>query len=154
MSVTIEHQLSENQTVFIDEIASLLTTSGMPLTSARIYGLLLLDSAPISLDDMTDKLGISKSAASVAVKHLETKVMARRQREPGTKRILFSAPENAVGLLSTKSQLIKDLGHLLTARASDIATGATQQRIVAIGNFYLKMQRAIDELLTELKSSK
>lgn len=153
MTDTIKESLNDDQLTFVSDIASLLATTGMPQTSARIYGYLLLNCEPVGLDDMTRQLEISKSAASVAVKHLEGRVMARRHSVPGTKRVLFTAPEHAVGLLSSKSLLIKEMGNLLTHRASTIASGRTQKRIQAIGQFYLSMQNALENLLIELNKT-
>jgi len=143
-------ELSPDQRKFIEDIVVLITPWGMPQMSARIYGYLLLDSDPVSLDQMTRDLEISKSTASVAARTLENHMLIKRKTEKGSKRIFYVASENSAGLVSAKSYLLGEFGRLLEARAPVISSGDTAKRLQALGKYYLSMQQALDTLLQDI----
>jgi hypothetical protein len=142
--------LSAAQRRFIDDLASLLTPSGMPQTAAQMYGYLLLGSAPVSLDRITQDLEISKSSASVAARMLERYGLARRHRERSSKRALYGASDTFAGRFSEQSALLGTLGSLIRERAPAVASGETAARLRALSNFYLSMGKAMDTLIRTL----
>ena len=91
-------KLTTDQGRFIESLASLLIPWGMTNTSARLYGYLLLQNEPASLDDIVRDLEISKSNACTAANALEQQQNARRVRERGSKRVLY-----ALGYLSAEA---------------------------------------------------
>lgn len=145
-----KHSLSAEQTRFIEDVVALMVPWGMPQMSARIYGYLLLHAQPVSLDQITDDLEVSKSTASVAARLLENHMLIRRQSERGTKRVLYVASETSAGLLTEKSFLIGEMGRLLETRAESVATGDAVRRMQAIGKFHLSVRVALDTLINEL----
>ncbi len=145
-----KHSLSADQTRFIDDVVALMVPWGMPQMSARIYAYLLLYVQPVSLDQITEDLEVSKSTASVAARLLENHMLIRRQSERGTKRVLYVASESSAGLLTEKSFLLGEMGHLLESRAETVATGAAIKRMQAIGKFHLSVRAALNTLVREL----
>lgn len=142
-----------DQLQFVEEVAALLIPWGMPLTAARLYGCLLLQSQPLSLDQIAQFLQISKSSTSVAARLLEKYGMARRQGTPGSKRVLYSAPENYSGLLAEQGALLGSMGRLLDRRVGTAEDGLAQQRLAAMSQFYLAMQSAIASALEQLSAN-
>ncbi len=141
--------LTVDQYHFVEEIASLLTSRGMPQTASRLYGYLLLHDEPISLDQITTDLEVSKSSASVAARMLEQYMLARRHGERGSKRVLYSASETYDGLIAEQSFLLGQMGRLIERRASEVADGLVAKRLNGMSDFYLSMQQAIDDTIQE-----
>jgi DNA-binding transcriptional regulator GbsR (MarR family) len=75
--------LSDDSGAFLDEFATLLAGWNMPNNAARVYGYLLLQSEPASLDEIAAQLEISKSNACTAAKVLESAGHCRRVAERG-----------------------------------------------------------------------
>lgn len=143
--------LSRQQQLFIEDVANLLTPWGMPQTSARLYGCLLLNAEPISLDQIACDLEVSKSSASVAARLLEKYGMARRQGTRGSKRVLYSAPDNYAGLLGEQAALLGRMSALLANGMDSVATGKhATERMAAMAAFYQAMQAAITAALAQL----
>jgi hypothetical protein len=84
-------RLPEAQRTFIDDQAQWMARYGFSLTVGRLMGLLLVSDEPVSLDDIADHLGLSKSGASVAARDLERLGLARRLATPGSRRIVYEA---------------------------------------------------------------
>ncbi len=72
---------------FLDDVCALLVPWGMPQMSARIYGYLLINSEPQSLDQIAEGLGVSKSSARTAARALAAHRIIRRPEEKGRKRL-------------------------------------------------------------------
>lgn len=135
---------------FLDEVAALLAPWGMPATSARLYGYLLLQWEPVSLDELASALGVSKSTASVAARVLEEHLLARRSSEPGSRRVSYRAADSVAGFLEDKSALLGRFGALLEERAGSLAEGAAAERLAALGRFWQAVRRELDALVAEL----
>lgn len=143
-SFDTQPNLTEDQYLFVEEIASLLTSRGMPQTASRLYGYLLLHDEPVSLDKITQDLEVSKSSASVAARMLEQYMLARRHGERGSKRVLYSASETYDGLIADQSFLLGQMGQLIERRTPEVAGGMVAKRLNGMSDFYLSMQAAID----------
>ncbi|MGB7212131.1 MAG: MarR family transcriptional regulator [Gemmatimonadales bacterium] len=71
---------------FTERMAVNLATDGYPRIAGRIYGLLLLSSDGLSLDDLTDQLGVSKASASTNARLLEQRGIVERYHQPSDRR--------------------------------------------------------------------
>jgi DNA-binding transcriptional regulator GbsR (MarR family) len=116
--------------------------------TASLYAFLLLCPEPVTLDRIAATLGMAKSSASVAA--LEQFGLARRQREPGSKRIRYGASNCYSGFLMAQARLLEDIGRLAEARAGTVALGETLQRLRYLGSFYRKMATSITSRVAEL----
>jgi len=65
------------------QVANML---GQSDTVGTIIGSLFLADCPISLDELVDATGYSKSAVSTTMTHLENRGFVRRIRRPGDKK--------------------------------------------------------------------
>ena len=107
---------------FVEDVARLLIPWGVPPIAARLYGHLLLCSRPVSLDQITEDLGISKSSASVAARLLESYTLARRHSEPGTKRALYAVADDYEAMIQQQNRLLDALAGQLNAGAGIVAS--------------------------------
>jgi len=138
--------------LFIEDMARLLMPSGVPQAAARLYGYLLLCPTPASLDQISDDLEISKSSASVAARLLEKYTLARRCGERGSKRALYEASENYEGILSEQKRLLQAMAGLLQAGAHSASSGAVQDRLESMAEFYLATFDAMETALEKWRS--
>ena len=63
---------------FVERLALALESDGFPRIAGRIFGLLILSDAEVSLDDVASILGASKASASVNTRLLEQKGVIER----------------------------------------------------------------------------
>ncbi|NNF38237.1 MAG: MarR family transcriptional regulator, partial [Gemmatimonadetes bacterium] len=78
--------MSQDPNTFIEAMALHLQSLGLPRSTGRVFGCLLLHSEPISLDDLTEELGISKASASTGARYLERLGLVERGARPGARK--------------------------------------------------------------------
>lgn len=132
---------------FMDDIATLMIPWGWPRNVGRMYGYLLLNDRPVTLDKIAADLRIAKSNASVAARTLEQFGNARRHTEPGSKRIYYSAPDNLAGPFSSKIELFDRIVRLLAANNAIGRTEEVNTRLEGMANFYEDMRAAVQGVL-------
>jgi DNA-binding transcriptional regulator GbsR (MarR family) len=139
--------LSETQRRFTEDVARLLVPWGVPHAAARLYGYLLLNPEPVSLDRITADLEISKSSASVAARLLEQYTLVRRLGERGSKRALYEVSDNYEGMLTAQNRLLDALAELLRSGASSAGSESTRDRLEEMAEFYLVTREAMEAAL-------
>jgi DNA-binding transcriptional regulator GbsR (MarR family) len=75
---------------FIEQMGMLGEEEGLPRIAGRIFGFLLLQSEPCSLDDLADVLGVSKASVSTDTRRLEGLGYLERKTMPGDRRDYYS----------------------------------------------------------------
>ena len=139
---------------FVEDVARLLIPWGVPPIAARLYGHLLLCPRPVSLDQITEDLGISKSSASVAARLLETYTLARRHSEPGTKRALYAVADDYEAMIQQQNRLLDALAGQLNAGAEIAESKAVSARLEEMADFYRVMRGAMEDAVGRWKPSR
>jgi DNA-binding transcriptional regulator GbsR (MarR family) len=128
----------------MDEVASLMAPWGWSRHIARIFAYLLICETPATLDAISEDLGISKSIVSVATRELDQYGNARRHSQPGTKQILYSAPDKRYGPFPQQAAMMGTMATLLERQPTESA--AVEQRLSKVAAFLRAMREAIDEV--------
>jgi DNA-binding transcriptional regulator GbsR (MarR family) len=154
MSNKANNGLSEARRRFTEDVARLLVPWGVPQAAARLYGYLLLNPEPVSLDRITADLQISKSSASVAARLLEQYTLVRRLGERGSKRALFEVSENYEGMLTAQNRLLDALAKLLRTGAASAPSARTRDRLEEMAGFYLVTREAMEAALRHWRQTR
>jgi predicted DNA-binding transcriptional regulator len=139
--------LSQTQNDFIESLASLLIAWGMPNTAARLYGYLLLMNEPVTLDDMSRDLEISKSNACTAANALERQQNARRIRERGSKRTRYVVGADPGAPLLNRLDLLAMMSELISTQRLKVATGAAAERMGKLAKFHHDLRAAMQGVI-------
>lgn len=139
---------------FIEDVARLLVPWGVPPVAARLYGYLLIRPHPVSLDQISKDLGISKSSASVAARLLESYTLARRHREPGTKRALYAVADDYEAMIRQQNRLLDALADQLNAGVRIVTSKAVSARLREMADFYRVMRSAMEDAMGRWKRSR
>ncbi len=145
---------SRDKRRFVEDMARLLTPWGVPAAAARLYGYLLLCPRPVSLDEITEALGISKSSASVAARLLESYTLGRPHREAGTKRALYAVADDFEAMIRQQNQLIDALAAQLKAGSGIVPSREVNARFEEMAEFYLAMRGAMDDAMRRWKRNR
>jgi len=135
---------SEADRRFMDEVASLMAPWGWSRHIARIFAYLLLRETPATLDEISEHLGISKSIVSVAARELEQYGNARRHSQPGTKQILYSAPDKRYGPFPDQAAMMGTIAALMVRQPTE--SEVVNKRLTKVAAFLNAMREAIDEV--------
>jgi DNA-binding transcriptional regulator GbsR (MarR family) len=136
---------------FVEDVARLLLPWGVPPLAARLYGYLLLCPRPVSLDQITADLGVSKSSASVAARLLESYTLARRHREAGTKRALYAVADDYEVMIQQQNRLLEALAAQLNAGAGIVRSKDVSTRLGGMAEFYRVMRDAMEDAMRRWK---
>jgi len=90
----MKSSLRDDELWFVDEIAALFAPWGLPPSSGRVYGYLMLCAEPVSVDQIAAALVMSRTGAWNAARVLERFGHVNRYGSPGSKRALYAASDN------------------------------------------------------------
>lgn len=121
---------------FIEDVARLFVPWGVPQTSARIYGYLMLSDEPVSLDEIAAALHVSKSSASVAARLLERYTLVHRRSMRGSKRILYEVSDAYSEMLAGQDRMLRSLTELLRDGERHARSEAAKTRLADMAEFY------------------
>jgi DNA-binding MarR family transcriptional regulator len=139
---------------FMEDMARLLLPSGVPTVAARLYGYLLLCSQLVSLNQIAEDRGISKSTASVAARLLESYTLAHRHREPGTKRALYVVADDSEAIIRQQNCLFDALAERLNAGVPIAPSKGVSARLEEMADFYRVMRSATEHAIGRWKRSR
>lgn len=77
---------------------------GINRTVGQIYALLFVSARPLNADEITDKLGVSRSNVSMGLKELQSWRLVRMEHRPGDRRDYFSAPQDVWAIFKTLAE--------------------------------------------------
>lgn len=146
-------KLSEADEAFLDAMAMLMAPWGWPRPVGRIYAYLLLRDEPATLDEIAADLGMSKSNTSVAARTLEHCGNARRQGEPGSRRIFYSVPTEFSGPFVAKAELLDRQVRMFDAQRGRGVAPAVAERFDRLATFYTAMRAAIEAVIADQAGS-
>ncbi len=77
---------------------------GINRTVGQIYALLFVSARPLNADEITERLGISRSNTSMGLKELQAWRLVRMSHRPDDRRDWFSAPEDVWQIFRTLAE--------------------------------------------------
>ena len=83
--------LTPLETEVIDLFVQLAHTLGQPRSAAEIYGLLFVSTHPLAMDDLIQRLEMSKGSASMGLKHLRSIGAVKSVYIPGERKTHYEA---------------------------------------------------------------
>lgn len=132
--------MNDGRVRFADGLAAAAAASGLmsPL-QGRIFGLLYLESGPLSLDAIAEALAQSKSHVSVQIRGLQDAQLVRRARLPGSRKDHYEAVTDLWRVLcELLERRLRGNLRLLVATAEEAASGSRgveRRRLEALRGF-------------------
>ncbi|MEW5929949.1 MAG: MarR family transcriptional regulator [Gemmatimonadota bacterium] len=80
---------------FVERMGRMMEADGLPRSAGRIFGFLLLAEAPFSLDELAEKLRVSKASVSTNARLLEQAGLLERSSAPGDRRDFYQMRPDA-----------------------------------------------------------
>jgi DNA-binding transcriptional regulator GbsR (MarR family) len=136
---------------FVERMGLLWEADGLPRIAGRMFGFLLLQSEPCSLDDMAEALGVSKASVSTDARRLEQLGFIERASRPGDRRDYYAVgPDMLTRVLSVRVKRIEQL----EAAFDDVAGAArhpeVRARLEEMQDAHRDLVAAITQLLQKL----
>jgi DNA-binding transcriptional regulator GbsR (MarR family) len=135
---------------FIERMGLALERLGLTRTFGRLFGLLLLADRPLSLDEISDRLQISKASVSTNARSCEELGLARRVGLRGDRRDYYEvAPRAFENVMGRWVGAIHAMAGLAAEglEATEDETDQARDRLTGMLDFYLFLGEQIEELL-------
>ncbi|MBU8907458.1 GbsR/MarR family transcriptional regulator [Desertibacillus haloalkaliphilus] len=87
-------ELNEARNRFISEIAQNMHLYGISQSVGRLYGTVFFAEKPMTLDQMSEALGMSKTSMSTGIRELSKSKMVERVWEKGVRKDLYQAEQD------------------------------------------------------------
>jgi DNA-binding transcriptional regulator GbsR (MarR family) len=101
--------LIEAQDVLLNKINTICKKFGLNNIMAQLYAILYLSAKPLSLDDMVERLKISKGSASVNIRALERYGVVKRVWVKGSRKDFYEAEPDISKVITDRIQAMAKL---------------------------------------------
>ncbi|AIC93623.1 MULTISPECIES: GbsR/MarR family transcriptional regulator [Shouchella] len=91
---SLDERLQHIRETFIHELSTNLHLYGMNESTGRLYGALLFEENALTLDEMSDHLGMSKTSMSTSIRQLTEANMARKVWQKGVRKDLYTSEDD------------------------------------------------------------
>jgi DNA-binding transcriptional regulator GbsR (MarR family) len=113
---------------FVEKLGRFFEAEGAPRTAGRLLGLMLLTPGELALDEIAERLQVSKASVSTNARQMEVGGVLERCSHPGDRRDYYRIPHDiAARLLDRHLDRIRRLNQLLEEGAATEA--ALDERI-------------------------
>ncbi|WP_037732849.1 ArsR family transcriptional regulator [Streptomyces megasporus] len=143
----------EAEAEFIASLGGLMERWGLPQTTGRLLGYLLLRNEPVDLDTMVKDLGASKSGLSVAARQLEAWFLVRRSSRSGSRRVCYEVVGDIERLLTVNTLQIRKFSEALRDGAS-VAKGPAAERLADLAGLFEAYVRETTRLVEEYQDAR
>ena len=142
---------------FIESMGRQFEEDGAPRIAGRLFGLLMLQEAPCSLDDIAEQLQVSKGSASSNARLLEQLGIAERVTRTGDRRDYYQiAPD--VGERSLE-RAVQGMGRMLQrlrkgADSAGTRAPAVRTRFEGAIRFHEQAMQVVSDLLGQVRAGR
>ena len=100
----MDSKLQMAQDGFIEAIGQISSSLGLNRVAGQLYALLFLNPQPLSLNEMVERIGISKGHVSTNIRTLEEWGAAKKVWVKGDRRDFYQADPNALRIMANRLQ--------------------------------------------------
>lgn len=148
-----KNRLSEAAVQYVEQMGLLWEAEGLPRIAGRMLGFLALQPEPVSLEDITTVLDVSKASVSNDARRLERMGLVERASKPGDRRDYYAiAPDMPVRVVAQKLADLERLQSAIAAARDLPGTPvAVRERLANFGEFQRRINATLHDLLSALR---
>ncbi len=142
---------------FIERMGLAMDRLGLNRTFGRVFGLLMVADEPMSLDEMVERLKVSKASVSTNARSCEELGLARRVGVRGDRRDYYEIAPRAFEHVTAKRVVAIHAMAGLAAEGLEAVgdePSPARDRLTEMLDFYLFMGEQIEELLERWREVK
>ena len=148
--------LSQPRDKFIDLITDINKKKGLGSLPSKLIAEMYIEPGKLSIDDLIERTGYSRSAISSEMKNLTRGGLVKRTKEPGSKKVYFYMEKSLIdkfvnnfkeNYVNIVNMLEKEIP-LIIAEYEDIDSEKAEKEKKILENYYEEMQ-SIKEVLDD-----
>lgn len=146
--------MSSDADRFIERMGRYFEADGIPRIGGRLFGLLLLQEEPRSLDELADLLRVSKTSVSTNARLLDRWGLIRRVTRPGDRKDYYEAAPDQTRTLELRLRRVREMSDLLAEAAEVVPPERTgpAERIAQLRRFNDEALKQLEALLEGLQA--
>lgn len=133
-------KLEKSRKRITESIAQNIHLYGLPPSAGRQFGMMFFENRPLTLDDMSAELGMSKTSMSTSIRSLSEAKLVDRVWERGVRKDLYEVKDDWY-------QIFVDMFTVKWRRAVSLHTAAIRKSLVE-----LKELKKADDITDELRT--
>lgn len=138
---------------FVESMGLFWESEGLPRIAGRIFGYLIVQPEPCSLDDLAAALGVSKASISTDARRLEQLGLVTRVSLPGDRRDYYTVdPDAPIRSLEIKLQGLRRAERTVEKLDLQTQPAVVRERITRFEQAHQRIVRALEELLAQIRS--
>jgi DNA-binding transcriptional regulator GbsR (MarR family) len=142
---------------FIEQMGLMLQNDRLPRIAGRIWGLLIYDGRVFGLQEMADRLQVSRASISTNARLLAEYGLIRRVGRPGSRQDYYELSPDPYGrMLQVVVQRIEEGARAMTEAATLIPPDneGARERISALSDFYARTHVLLQQICNEMARKK
>lgn len=150
-----EHTTGPTGFDFVERMGLFWESEGLPRIAGRLFGFLVLQSEPCSLDEMATSLAVSKASVSTDVRKLEQVGLVERHTRPGDRRDYYAIPPDMPARLVVLRRAAIDRFRdcLLGASDSTVTEPVVRDRLRSLEVVHRHIASALDAIAAEFETA-
>lgn len=131
--------MTDPESAFVERLGLVVEAKGLPRTAGRMIGFFLLTDGAHSLDDIADRLQVSKASVSTNARTLEQTGILERTSSPGDRRDYYRIAEDCwERMFEVARQRMQEMHRVLTEALASLPEDleAGRARVREIQLFY------------------
>ena len=148
---------TQTENHFVESLGLILQAEGFPRIAGKLLGIFVLRGGPISFQELSDTLQISRGSVSTNTRLLESLGAVERVTMTGERQDYFRLADTpyermAAGKVERARQASERL--LKGREALPLSDNAAYERVTELSNFFASISRACNVALSEMQSSR
>lgn len=141
--------MNKRQEQFVERMGRHYEATGLPRIAGRLFGFLLLQEDPCSLDELATMLNVSKTSVSTNARLIEQAGLIERFTKAGDRKDYYVAAPDQARTLELRLQGVREMGELLK-EAIEVTPGirtAARGRLTKMGQLNREATAVLGKLL-------
>lgn len=155
----INEKLARSRDALIQALGRQSAFWGLGRTAGEMYAVLYLSPEPVSLEELAQRLNVTKGNVSVAVRQLEQLGMVRRSWQKGDRRVFFEAEADlwkiAHSVLGLRHKpefdqsfvLVEESARLAEQAEPSVERDTVMERLKSLQEFYRLLDSVVEGVL-------
>ena len=141
--------IKERESRFVERSGLIAEREGFSRIAGRIFGLLLLSDTELSLEEIAERLMVSRASVSTEARRLQDHGIVQRTSRPGDRKDYYHiAPDHYIRSLEQRFQTIRDFVALLDeGRRMSHLSPETVERLERSSFAFSDIMRLVSETL-------
>ncbi len=151
----MSNHVTDSESRFVERSGLIAEREGFSRIAGRIFGLLLLSPVELSLEEIADRLSVSRASVSTEARRLQDHGIVERTSRPGDRKDYYHiAPNHYLRSLEQRFQTLQEMVALLSdGQRMEHLPAETVERLGRCSTAFTEIMHLVSETLARWRAS-